>query len=191
MRARHRGAVSDPRLANVTALSRSDIESMNQQWGVMETANAIAQAAVVQLANVRVCVGLDDHLPALGRERDFADKQRDAENGPSMYSRLAEIDAAPELTALDKQQIKSDTIRRHGLPQHARDALRYEARVKLLQQIAEIVGDERASRVARLQEWDRRAERFAMPWFDALLRVPKHERRKALARALEELEDNA
>jgi hypothetical protein len=176
-----RGEIIDARLENVRALTRDDIESMNQRWGTTETASAIAAAAAVQLANVRIATGIDDRLPALGRECPI--------EGPTMYSRLAEIDGATELTPADKAQLKSDTLRLHGQARHARDALRLEARQRLLSQIADIVGDERAWRIASSQQWDVRADRFPMPWFDELLKVPKHERRKALARALEELPD--
>lgn len=108
------GAPEHPLLADVRSLTREQIDELGEHYGSRETAAArIAAAATMQLQNVRIATGIDDSPPRKG--------------APSMFERLAEIDAAPELTAEDKRVAKSGLLRRHGNARgHAHAEIRRE-----------------------------------------------------------------
>jgi hypothetical protein len=157
-------APEHPLLGDVRSLTREHIDELSAHYGSREAAaGRIAAAAAVQLASVRIATGIDDTPPARKGER-------------SMYERLREIDGVPELTADDKAQLKSNALRRYGHG-HVHGALRAEAEARLIEDLDAITG--RGEEVARA---------LGDHVFRKLLATPKHERRQAIARALEWLE---
>jgi hypothetical protein len=143
-------------IGDVTQLSRARIDELGAIHGAARVALAVQRAALTQLPNVRI-------VPDADR---------------STYERLAEIDAAPELSASDKAAAKSDVLRRYGYYQHAHQELRRQALVALAETIASVVGDERVNEIIG---------KLGEDGVNKVLATPKHKRRAALARALEEL----
>ena len=156
---RHRRGVPEPiDIGDVTALSKERIAELGQIHGHAAVSAAIAQAGMAHLATVRIVL----------------------DEPPSMYERFREIDSAPELTASDRRELKSDALRRHGHRMHAHEEFRRRSLNNLFEMIAQVVGEDRIREVVN---------RLGLDACNAILATPKHKRRAALARAMEELPD--